>query len=202
MTRGFIYHALGWLIMAVGLGSSSALAGDSAVQAACFAPTALSAIPGERQPARGIHTFDREPAPGVALTPFAPVPTTMRGAIRRVTLPKGEKLIALTFDLCEQHGEVAGYDGDIFDFLRAQNIRATLFAGGKWMRSHPIRTQQLISDPLFEIANHTEAHRNLRLINGPAIQTEITAPQRAYEAARRQLAEAQCTAMSPPPCVT
>lgn len=194
MVRGFTSLVLGWSIVSIGLGSSSAVAGDSAVQAACFAPAALTAVPGERQPARGIHTFDREPTPGVALAPFSPVPAPLRGAIRRVTLPKGEKLIALTFDLCEQHGEVAGYDGDIFDYLRAQNIHATLFAGGKWMRSHPVRTQQLISDPLFEIANHTEAHRNLRLIDGAALQTEITAPQRAYETARRQLSEAQCTA--------
>ncbi len=66
---------------------------------------------------------------------FAPVPDALRGAIRRVELPKGRKLVALTFDLCEQPGEIAGYDGAVIDYLRAKTIKATLFAGGKWMRS-------------------------------------------------------------------
>ena len=78
------------------------------------------------------------------------------------------KLIALTFDLCEQPGEIAGYDGAIFDYLRANGIKATFFAGGKWMRSHAERAQQLMSDPLFEMGNHSEAHRNLKLLSGSA----------------------------------
>ena len=58
------------------------------------------------------------------------------GVIRRVVLPDKRKLIALTFDLCEQPGEVAGYDGAIVDYLRKEHIKATFFAGGKWLRSH------------------------------------------------------------------
>ena len=121
----------------------------------------------------------------------------MRGAIRRVDLPKGEKLIALTFDLCEQRGEVAGYDGDIFDYLRRENIKATLFAGGKWMRSHRARTEQLMTDPLFELANHSETHRNLRLLDSAEVHNEIIAPQLAFERARERLAATQCAARSP-----
>ena len=56
---------------------------------------------------------------------YTPVSPNFRGAIRRVKLPAGSrKLIALTFDLCEQPGEVAGYDGKIIDYLRAQGIKA------------------------------------------------------------------------------
>ncbi|NJM55238.1 MAG: polysaccharide deacetylase family protein [Verrucomicrobiae bacterium] len=97
------------------------------------------------------------------------MPATHRGAIRRVELPPGKKLIALTLDLCEQPGEVSGYDGRIFDLLRRENVKATLFVGGKWMRSHEARTQQLMTDPLFEIANHSSGHRNLRLLSGKAL---------------------------------
>ena len=79
-------------------------------------------------------------------------PTPLRGSIRSVELPPGEKLIALTFDLCEENGYVSGYDGRVVDLLRAQGIKATFFAGGKWMETHPERAQQLIADPLFEIA--------------------------------------------------
>ncbi|MEW5963837.1 MAG: polysaccharide deacetylase family protein, partial [Pseudomonadota bacterium] len=158
---------------------------------ACFAPATLAAAPSERRPVKGIRRFDAPPPPRT-LVPFAPVPPERRGAIRRVELPAGRKLIALTLDLCEQPGEVAGYDGAIIDYLRAHGIKATLFAGGKWMRSHPERTRQLMADPRFELANHAEAHRNLRLLAGAALAEEIAGPQRAYEAAREQLSQMQC----------
>ena len=66
-------------------------------------------------------------------------------------LPFGEKLIALTFDLCETDGDVAGCDVGIVDLLRAQGVKATFFAGGKWIETHEERTAQLLADPNFEI---------------------------------------------------
>lgn len=180
-------------LVVFGGGAPSVAAGDVALQAACFPQTELAAVAGERVAVRGIHTFNKLPKSDDALAPFEPVAPNMRGAIRRVDVANGEKLVAFTFDLCEQYGEVAGYDGDIFDYLRAEGIRATLFAGGKWMRSHAKRTAQLISDPLFEIANHAEAHRNLRLLDAASMQTEIRGPQQSYEAARKDLSGNQCT---------
>ncbi len=122
---------------------------------------------------------------------FRPV----RGAVRRVTLPPGApKLVALTFDLCEQPYEIAGYQGGLVDYLRDHTIKATFFAGGKWMLTHPSRTQQLMADPLFEVANHTWEHRNLRLLEGSALDDEIRRPQAAYELLRGKLVERQCLA--------
>jgi peptidoglycan-N-acetylglucosamine deacetylase len=172
------------------------LATPSLAQNQCFAPEQLAAKEGERKPVKGIHTFDA-PMPATKLASFAPVPQNLRGAIRRVKLPAGKKLIALTLDLCEQPGEVAGYDGAIFDYLRAQGVKATLFTGGKWFRSHSERVQQLLSDPLFELANHSEAHRNLRLLEGAALSEEVLGPQRSYEAARKSFAASQCVAGNP-----
>jgi peptidoglycan-N-acetylglucosamine deacetylase len=161
---------------------------------ACFAPTDLAAKIGEQRPVKGDRRFDAS-EPAAPLAAFVPVTPELRGAIRRVDLPKGLKLIALTLDLCEQPGEVAGYDGAIFDYLRANTIKATLFTGGKWMRSHPTRFSQLLTDPLFEIANHASAHRNLRLLSGAALSNEIVGPQRAYESIRTALAAPnQCLA--------
>lgn len=177
---------------ALSVAGADAYAGDAALQAMCFPKDQLAAHDGERVPVRGNHTFDRDPNTKLELAPYTPVAAPSRGAVRRVDLPKGEKLIALTFDLCEQHGEVAGYDGGIFDYLRAEGVHATLFAGGKWMRSHSERIGQLMTDPLFEIGNHAEAHRNLRLLDAAGLQAEILGPQRAYEAAVKRLPEAQC----------
>jgi len=163
---------------------------------ACFPPAELAASPGEKAPRKGQHAFDR-PEPSRRLAPFQPVPANLRGAIRRVSLPPGKKLVALTLDLCEQPGEIAGYDGAIIDYLRKEGVKATLFVGGKWLRSHERRARQLMADPLFEIANHSAAHRNLRLLSGKRLAEEIDEPQRAYEAIHESFAANQCTLQSP-----
>ncbi len=164
------------------------------LRAMCYAPVELQARKGEERPEKRRHDYDK-PAAARALATFEPIDPALRGAIRRVKLPAGSpKLIALTFDLCEQHGEIAGYDGAIVDYLRANGIKATFFTGGKWMRSHGERTRQLMSDPLFEIGSHSEAHRNLRLLSGAALAEEVAGPQRSYEAARQELQGHQCIA--------
>jgi len=167
--------------------------GDSRVLAACFPPDALEGGSGEVVPIKGIRTFDRTTA-NRELAAYEPIPAALRGAVRRVKLSGGQKLIALTFDFCEQTGEIAGYDGRVVDYLRANGIKATLFMGGKWMRSHGTRTRQLMADPLFELANHAEAHRNLRLLSPRVLAAEIAGPQRAYEAEREAFAKEQCVA--------
>src|SRR5262249_10913810 len=126
------------------------------------------------------------------LAEFTPLP--QRGVVRRVKLPPGKRLIALTFDLCEQPSEIAGYQGGIVDFLRQNRIKATFFFGGKWMLSHKERTQQLMADPLSEVANRTWAHRNLRNLTGSALTDEIRTVQAAYEQVREELEAKQCVA--------
>ncbi len=178
-----------------------ACAGDAparrALQSACFAPAALQAVPGEQIAKKGDRSFAMPLPRSTPLMAANPAPNHLRGAIRSVTLPAGRKLVALTFDLCEQSSEIAGYEGRIIDTLRRENVKATLFAGGKWMRSHETRTHQLMSDPLFEMANHAEAHRNLRTLKSDALQDEILGPQRAYELMRKRFSETQCAAALP-----
>ena len=181
------------------LAATPALAGDRAsLQNRCWSAAALSGTPEEKKITKGIKTFDAPP-PATALEPSTPVPVPVawRGAVRRVKLQPGKKLIALTFDMCELPGEVTGYDTPLVDYLRANGIKATFFASGKWMRSHAERTQQLMADPLFEIGNHAEAHRNLRLLSGQALTDEIEGPQRAYELQRAQQRSHQCVADDP-----
>jgi len=156
---------------------------------ACWTPDEFTAKPGEGEV--------RRPAPQVVppigeLVESAPIRPSMRGSIRSVRLPAGRKLIALTFDLCEALHEVAGYQGEIVDILRVNDVKATFFMGGKWMLSHRQRAQQLMSDPLFEVGNHTWAHRNLRLLTGSALTDEVKGAQIAYELLRRELEDRQC----------
>lgn len=178
------------------LSSCAAAADRAALRDRCWSPSALSGSADEKQIVKGVHTFDQPPAT-IALAPFQPIAKEWRGAIRRVKLPPGRKLVALTFDMCEVPGEVTGYDAVLVDTLRSHGIKATFFSGGKWMRSHSHRTQQLMADPLFEIGNHAEAHRNLRLLSGNALSEEIAGPQRAYELQRQALSVQQCVRADP-----
>jgi len=191
----FTHWFAGLVAVSTMLSSHDGWAGNAALQNSCFAPGVLAAVPGEETAAKGNRSFDAPIKLG-DFKPAAAVPDALRGAIRRVDLPHGEKVIALTFDLCEQRGEVAGYDGRIFDYLRQQGVKATFFAGGKWITSHSARIQQLMLDPLFEIGNHTETHANLRLLAPAAVRQQVLAPQKAYEDARARLGANQCVAAS------
>ncbi len=125
------------------------------------------------------------------LEPVAPmpaVPEDRRGVIRRVHIPTGDMVLALTFDLCERASNRTGYRTEIVNFLREKGVAATFFAGGKWMRSHPERTVQLMADPLFELANHSWTHANLALTDESETRDQVLWTQAQYELLREDLA--------------
>jgi peptidoglycan/xylan/chitin deacetylase (PgdA/CDA1 family) len=123
-------------------------------------------------------------APVRELSPSKHVPTK---SIRRVKVRGSKKAVALTFDLCERADEITGYDYAIVNYLRAHQVRATFFAGGKWMQSHPDKTMQLMADPLFEIGNHTWSHANMRVLGKEEQRLQILLTQAQYRELRRQL---------------
>lgn len=121
-----------------------------------------------------------------------PFPEYAGRAIRRVDLPAGVKRVALTFDLCEQPHEVSGYQGDIVDFLRANDIKATFFTGGKWLLTHSVRAEQLIGDPLFEVGSHGWEHRNQQILSKELSHREIDAAGIAYQQVQSALRARAC----------
>lgn len=121
--------------------------------------------------------------------PLPALAPRLADSIRRVSLTAGKNLIALTFDLCEQADDVTGYDRAIVNFLRDNQIPATFFAGGKWMRSHPERTMQLMADPGFEIGNHGWTHGNLRVLTGNKMKEQVVWTQAEYARLRGLLGE-------------
>jgi peptidoglycan-N-acetylglucosamine deacetylase len=168
------------------------LSGTAPAQEACWAPSALRHRAGEEKIVQGTEkALVSPPAVAEARQSQSPYPR-WNGVLRRVDLSGGEKSVALTFDLCEQPHEVAGYQGDLIDFLRERSIPATFFAGGKWLLTHPERAQQLMADPLFEVGDHTWDHANLRLVSGAALADEIEDPQAAYLKTRAALSRRQC----------
>ncbi len=131
-----------------------------------------------------------------------PNPAAREGVIRRVQLPDGEKVCALTCDLCELNTATTGFDADMLIWLQDRTIPATLFMGGKWMRSHERRVREVLRDPLFEIGNHAWAHGNFALLSRERMLEEILGTQVQYETLRqRALRDAERSAVGGGPAI-
>ncbi len=156
----------------------------------CWSPEALAGRPGEK----AIHHSPYNPAiePKGEFVRLPPLPSVLRGSIRGVKLPHGEKLLALTFDLCENAGEISGYDSEIFDTLRRLGVKATFFPSGKWLLDHPERAEQLLADPLFQIGAHSWTHRNFRLLKEDEVKSDLTLDLKADALLRQRLKEKAC----------
>lgn len=178
MARGCIL-SLAFLALAAA-GPRNVLAEDQSLPDRCWTPQTL---------AGDLAALRRQ-----ALAEHLPLAPERRGSIRSVELPPGEKLIALTFDLCETDGVVAGYDGRIVDILRAHRVKATFFASGKWIETHEERTAQLLADPNFEIGAHGFRHLDMARLAGDRLQDEIVFTEAAYARARKSLLARQCAA--------
>ena len=182
--------------VAVSAGVFCILAGISvasiAADAASTAPAIASSAPApswapDAQDARKALRNDATPPakrePSVMLPPLGPDAV---GTIRRVALADGAKVVALTFDLCELDTVTTGCDMDILGFLRAEHIPATLFMGGKWMRTHSRRVLQIMTEPQFEIANHAWSHGNFALLSPAGLRAQVLWMQAQYELLREE----------------
>jgi peptidoglycan/xylan/chitin deacetylase (PgdA/CDA1 family) len=120
------------------------------------------------------------------------LPNEKRGSIRSVRLPHGERLVALTFDLCENANEISGYDAQIVDTLRREGVKATFFASGKWLLDHTKRGQQLLADPLFQVGGHSWTHRNFRLLRDDEVKADLALDLAADARMRHSLRNKAC----------
>ena len=116
-----------------------------------------------------------------------PNPAAKDGVVRRVSVAAGEKICALTFDFCELATITTGFDADMVIWMQDNNIPATFFMGGKWMRTHDRRVREILRDPLFEIGNHAWAHGNFSLLSAERMREEILDTAGQFELLRDQV---------------
>ncbi len=201
MTLRRIFVLLGGVLIASGLAralaeepsaAEPATWADTTLLARCWTPEALAGTDKELKSSRSPVSLDLGALRQEPLPEPDSVPADLRGSIRSVELATDAKLIALTFDLCESDGDKAGYDGRVVDLLRAEGIKATFFASGKWLESHAERAQQLIADPNFEIGAHGLRHRDFSNANGKTLAEEILLTEAAFARARKALAMRDC----------
>lgn len=164
------------------------------------APAASSpAVVPSAKTAKDVWTADgldaRKALPNNATPPARRKPSVMLpslpgddvGVIRRVALADNAKVAALTFDLCELDTVTTGCDMDIINFLREERIPATLFMGGKWMRTHARRVLRIMTDPQFEIGNHAWSHGNFALLSPSGMRAQVLWTQAQYELLREEV---------------
>ncbi len=186
------------LVLALGAlgGTVSAQTDPGAILHACWTAEQLAGSPQDKAIRRGLRP-DRTPPPDWAIRAaeqaLPPLDLQLRGSIRSVEpADPALRLLALTFDLCEQANEHAGYDAELVNTLRAEGVKATFFAGGKWLRTHPEQAMQLMADPHFEVGNHAWTHANLRVVEGDPARDQILWTQAEYQVLRRELGERRC----------
>lgn len=103
-----------------------------------------------------LNTFDRQPKEwGENVTGV------------KTRFQTNENEIALTFDAC---GGVNGslVDDHLLEFLRQENVPATLFVNQRWVIDNEALFIELAADPLFQIENHGTEHRPLAVSGGEA----------------------------------
>ncbi len=85
-----------------------------------------------------------------------------------------ERIVSLTFDACGGSESANGYDEKIIEYLRKENIPATLFVTKTWIETNTKVFKELASDPLFEIANHGSEHKPLSVVPNEAYGIDST----------------------------
>ncbi len=154
---------------------------------------------------KGVLPNDHSAPPALgACAEFPPaLPASAQGTIRSVDTG-GEKAVALTFDMCELAVSTTGCDMEILSFLRQKGVPATLFMGGKWMRTHAGRVIQIMRESLFEIGSHAWTHGNFGIMTEQAMRGQIEGAQAQYallrERALREAAEQGCQPPDIPVC--
>lgn len=78
----------------------------------------------------------------------------------KTTIKSDHAVVALTFDACDGKG-LSGYDKKLIDYLKQNNIPATLFLSGKWIDNNLVNLVELSSSKLFDIENHGLNHKPL-----------------------------------------
>lgn len=108
--------------------------------------------------------------------PLGPVSMDNRGLITNGN--RSEYKVALTFDVCQREGDLAGYDAEIVRVLNETRTPATFFLGGLWMQDHPAETLELAGNPLFELGNHSWSHEDFSIITNDEMQQQVQLTQK------------------------
>ena len=108
-------------------------------------------------------------APLPSVPPLGPPPLSR--PISRVNTR--EPAVAITFDACATKKGWYGFDRDVFDILKREQVPATIFVSGRWVDTHPEAMGDLTSDPLIEFGDHSYDHPHMTQLPAGRVGEEI-----------------------------
>lgn len=111
------------------------------------------------------------PAPPPMSPPAAPSDAAAARPIRRVETQQPQ--VALTFDACATKKGWYGFDRDVFEILKREQVPATVFVSGVWVETHPEAMASLTGDPLIEFGDHSYDHPHMTKLPAARIGEEI-----------------------------
>jgi len=89
--------------------------------------------------------------------------------------PGDEKVIYLTFDA----GYENGYTERILDVLKKENVPATFFLVGTYIRTNPDLAKRIVADG-HNIGNHTTRHPDMSAMDSARFEKELKETEAAY----------------------
>lgn len=100
-----------------------------------------------------------------------PVEVVPAPIVRRVDIK--EQNVAITFDACATKIRRNGFDRPVYDVIVTERLPATIFVSGRWVETHPEEMEELVANPLIELANHSYAHPRMVGLKQAQIEAEI-----------------------------
>jgi len=97
--------------------------------------------------------------------------STQVGPVRRVETD--EPVVAITFDACATRTQGYTFDRAIYEIIKREGLRATIFVSGKWVDFHPDVMAELVSDGSIEFGDHSYEHPHMADLPRARILEEI-----------------------------
>jgi peptidoglycan/xylan/chitin deacetylase (PgdA/CDA1 family) len=140
--------------------------------------SAIAALVGWSPPPSGT------PAPGVEVTSALRAPRPARPLHPLHPIARGEtrgRQVAITFDACATRKGWYGFDRDVFEILKREEVPATIFVSGRWVDTHPEAMADLARDPLIEFGDHSYDHPHMTHLSVAQMGDEIDQTEAALK---------------------
>jgi peptidoglycan/xylan/chitin deacetylase (PgdA/CDA1 family) len=122
--------------------------------------------------------------PGRAAAQPEVLPSALATAVTSVTTRA--PVVALTFDACPTSSGSRGFDREIFDILRREQVAATIFVSGRWVETHRADAEALAAEPLIEFGNHSYDHAAFSQLTTAQARADIERTDRIIASLDRQ----------------
>ncbi len=107
----------------------------------------------------------------LALRAEAPLPARPAHPITHVETR--EPVVAITFDACATKKGQYGFDREVFEILKREQVPATIFVSGRWVDTHAEAMVELTGDPLIEFGDHSYDHPHMTKLTASRVGEEI-----------------------------